>query len=110
MQALFSIAHTTRRDVRAGGNGIYGRTDFDWHQGGAGVLRYEKRNVLGFSMDFAEDLTKSNWGIETTWIEGNQFQDNNQFDSLTQADTYNVTVSVDDLPNNRVDLEIGFAV
>ncbi len=95
VQALYSIAHTTRRDVKAGGNGHFGRTDFDWHQGGSGVLRYEKRNVLGFSMDFAEDVTKSNWGIETTWIEGNQFDDHDQYDSLTQADTFNVTVSVD---------------
>jgi hypothetical protein len=95
VQAIYSIAHTTRRDVKAGGNGSFGRTDFDWHQGGSGVLRYEKRNVLGFSMDFAEDTTKSNWGIESTWIEGNQFDDHDQFDSLTQADTFNVTVSVD---------------
>jgi hypothetical protein len=95
VQALYSIAHTTRRDVKAGGNGHFGRTDFDWHQGGSGVLRYEKRNVLGFSMDFAEDVTKSNWGIETTWIEGNPFDDHDQYDSLAQADTFNVTVSVD---------------
>jgi hypothetical protein len=95
VSAIYSIAHTTRRDVKAGGNGSFGRTDFDWHQGGTGVLRYEKRNVLGFSMDFAEDLTKSNWGVETTWIEGNQFEDRDQFDSLTQADTFNVTISVD---------------
>ncbi len=95
VQALYSIAHTTRRDIKAGGNGHFGRTDFDWHQGGSGVLRYEKRNVLGFSMDFAEDVTKSNWGVETTWIEGNPFQDNDQYDSLTKADTFNVTVSVD---------------
>jgi hypothetical protein len=51
--------------------------------------------VFGISADFAEDTTKSNWGIESTWIEGNQFEDRNEFDSLTQADTYNLTVSVD---------------
>jgi hypothetical protein len=95
VQAIYSIAHTTRRDVRAGGNGNYGRTDFDWHQAGSGVLRYQKRNVFGISADFAEDTTKSNWGIETTWIEGNQFEDRDQFDSLTEADTFNVTISVD---------------
>ena len=95
VQAIFSIAHTTRRDIKAGGNGRFGRTDFDWHQGGSGVLRYEKRNVFGFSMDFAEDMTKSNWGVEATWIEGNQYQNNDEFDSLTKADTFNLTVSVD---------------
>ena len=93
--AIYSIAHTTRRSVRAGGTGAYGRTDFDWHQSGVGVLRYQKRNVLGFSTDFTEDTTKSNWGIETTWIEGNKFEDNDEFDRLSDSDTFNVTVSVD---------------
>jgi hypothetical protein len=95
VQAIYSVAHTTRKDVRAGGSGDFGRTDFDWHQAGVGVLRYEKRNVLGFSTDFAEDVTKSNWGIESTWIEGNQFEDNDELDRLRRADTFNVTVSVD---------------
>jgi hypothetical protein len=95
IQAIYSIAHTTRRSVRAGGTGDFGRTDFDWHQGGDGVLRYEKRNVLGFSMDFAEDYTKSNWGIESTWIKGIPFEDNDEFDRLRRADTFNLTVSVD---------------
>jgi hypothetical protein len=95
IQAIYAVAHTTRRSVRAAGNGSFGRTDFDWHQSGSGMLRYEKRNVLGFSMDFAEDRTKSNWSIESTWIEGNQFEDNDQFERLGRADTYNLTVSVD---------------
>ena len=30
--------------------------------------RYKKRNVPGFSFDFAEDRTKSNFPIEATWI------------------------------------------
>jgi hypothetical protein len=95
VSAIYSIAHTTRKSVRAGGTGDFGRTDFDWHQSGVGVLRYEKRNVLGFSTDFAEDKTKSNWGIETTWIEGNPFEDNDEFDRLSYSDTFNLTVSVD---------------
>ena len=95
VQALYSVAHTTRKSVRAGGTGDFGRTDFDWHQGGVGVLKYEKRNVLGLSMDFAEDVTKSNWGVESTWIQGNQFEDNDSIDRLRRSDTYNLTVSVD---------------
>jgi hypothetical protein len=95
VQAFYAVLHTTRRNVTAGGNGTFGRIDFDWHQGGSAVLRYEKRNVLGFSMDFAEDVTKSNWSIETTWIEGVPFSDNDERDGLTKADTYNLTVSVD---------------
>jgi hypothetical protein len=68
---------------------------FDWHDGGSGVLRYEKRNVLGLSMDFAEDRTKSTWSFEGTWIEGVPFDDNDQRDGTTRVDTYNLTVSVD---------------
>ncbi|RIK96787.1 MAG: hypothetical protein DCC71_22180 [Proteobacteria bacterium] len=95
VQAIYSIAHTTRKSVRAGGTGDFGRVDSDWHQGGVGVLRYEKRNVLGFAMDFAEDVTKSNWGIESTWIQGNPFEDRDEFDQLRRSDTFNLTVSVD---------------
>jgi hypothetical protein len=95
LSSIYAIAHTTRKSVRAGGNGDFGRVDSDWHQAGVGVLRYEKRNVLGFSADFAEDVTKSNWSFESTWIEGNQFEDNNELDRLHRADTYNLTISVD---------------
>jgi hypothetical protein len=95
VSAIYSVAHTTRKGVRAGGTSDFGRADFDWHQGGVGVLRYEKRNVFGFSMDFAEDYTKSNWGVESTWIKGVQFEDNDEIDRLRRADTYNLTVSVD---------------
>src|SRR5690606_37083065 len=70
VQAVYAVAHTTRKTVRAGGNGQFGRMQFDWHDGGSGVLRYEKRNVLGLSMDFAEDRTKSTWSFEGTWIAG----------------------------------------
>ena len=82
---LLDRAHHAERSVRAGGNGDFGRIDFDWHQGGDGVLRYEKRNVLGFSMDFAEDVTKSNWGIESTWMKGIPFEDNDELDRLREA-------------------------
>jgi hypothetical protein len=95
VQALYAVAHTTRKSIRAGGNGTYGRLDFDWHVAGSGVLRYEKRNVLGFAMDFAEDTTKSNWGVEATWIEGLPYEDHDARDNLTKVDTYNLTVSVD---------------
>jgi hypothetical protein len=95
VQALYAVAHTTRRTVRAGGNGRFGRVDFDWHVGGSGVLRYEKRNVLGFSMDAAEDVTKSNWSFETTWIDDIPYDDRDEPDGLRTVDTFNLTVSVD---------------
>jgi hypothetical protein len=95
VSAYNSITGAQRNSVRAGGNGRYGRRDFIWHGGGNVVLRYEKRNVLGFSADFAEDVTKSNWGVEFAWIEGVPFSNNNAFDANSEADTFNLTVSVD---------------
>jgi hypothetical protein len=93
--AYNSIVGARRDSIRAGGNGRFGRRDFIWHGGGNLALRYEKRNVLGFSMDFAEDVTKSNWGFEFTWIEGVPFSNNNEFDAASEADTFNVTISID---------------
>jgi hypothetical protein len=84
-----------RSTVRAGGNGRYGRRDFAWALGAPLVLKFEKRNVLGFSLDWAEDLSKSNWSVEATWIEGVPAFDNDRPDGLKDVDTYNLTVSVD---------------
>jgi hypothetical protein len=95
VSAIFAVAHTTRPITRAAGNGRFGRTDFDWHVGGVGVLRYQKRNVLGFSSDFAEDWTKTNWSIEATWINDIPEDDNGSYDGLSTVDTYNLTVSID---------------
>jgi hypothetical protein len=93
--SFFSIVGQQRNAVRAGGVGDFGRTDFVWHSAGEVVLRYEKRNVLGFSTDFAEDFTKSNWSVESAWIDGQRFNDVNALDGISQADTFNLTVSVD---------------
>ncbi len=93
--AYNSITGARRNSVFAGGNARYGRRDFIWHGGGDLLLRYQKRNVLGFSMDFAEDFTKSNWGFELTWIEGLPFTNNDRWDATSDADLYNLTISVD---------------
>ena len=93
--AYNSIVGVRRNSLRAGGNGRFGRRDFIWHGGGDIALRYEKRNVLGFSMDFAEDVTKSNWGFEFAWIEGVPFTNNNSMDGNSETDTFNLTISVD---------------
>jgi hypothetical protein len=94
--AILRLSGTRRNDMLAGGNGTFGRRDFVWHSGGVGVLRVDKSNVLGFSMDFAEDVTKSNWGVEFTWVEGLHVGDNDERDGLADGvDLYRLTVSVD---------------
>jgi hypothetical protein len=93
--ALFGTTGIQRNSIRAGGNGRYGRRDFIWHSGGDLVLRTEKANVLGFSMDFAEDVTKSNWGVEFTWWDSVPLGDNDQWDGISDAGLYRLTISVD---------------
>jgi hypothetical protein len=95
VQLIWTALGTRRNTIRAGGQNGFGRRDFAWHQGGTVVIRYDKRNVLGFAFDFSEDVTKSNWGFEAGWIAGVNFIDNDEFDGLGEADTYNLTVSVD---------------
>ena len=57
------------------------------HSGGVGILKVDKSNVLGFSMDFAEDVTKSNWGVEFTWVEGLHVGDNDDRTGSPTAST-----------------------
>ncbi len=85
-----------QRNVRkAGGNGTHGRRTFAWQSGGEAILTYNKRNVLGFSMDFAEDVSKANFSFEFTWIEGVDVVNRNQYDDLSTANDFNLTMSVD---------------
>ena len=95
VQALSGIAGQKRNTVRAGGNENFGRRTMQWQSGSEIYLGYNRRNVLGFSMDFAEDVTKSNWSMEFTWIEGIPFTDSDSYDLVTEADDFNLTVSVD---------------
>ncbi len=95
VQALLSIAGQKRNILRAGGNGTFGRRTMQWQSGGEIYLAYEKRNVLGLSMDFAEDFTKTNWGMEFTWIEGVPQVDNNSWDLTSKTNDFNLTLSVD---------------
>ncbi len=95
VKAFYSISGAQRNSIRAGGNGEFGRRDFVWHSGGEGVLQYQKHNVFGFSLDFAEDFTKSNWGMEASWIGHNPYTDNDSFAGMNRSDTVNLTVSVD---------------
>jgi len=95
VQALSGIAGQKRNVIRAGGNSNFGRRTMQWQSGSEIYLAYNRRNVLGFSMDFAEDYTKSNWSMEFTWIEGIPFTDSDSYDFVTEADDFNLTVSVD---------------
>jgi hypothetical protein len=93
-QFFFPI-RVKRQTRNAGGNGRFGRRDFQWHDGTPLHLRYDKRNVLGFSADFAEDVSKSNWSLEATWIANEPFADQDQFDGLSEVGTWNLTLSAD---------------
>jgi len=94
-EAFFAVVGVERSTVSAGGNGRFGRRVFAWHSGGEAVATFEKRNVLGFSMDVAEDFTKANFSVEFTWINDVSFGDANQVDGISTADTYNLTISAD---------------
>jgi len=94
-KGFLALAGTMSRRVEAAGNGRYGRRTFSWHGGQEVVLRYQRRNVLGFSSDFAEDMTKTNWGMEFTWIGKSPFADAAEFDGITRQETLNLTLSVD---------------
>jgi hypothetical protein len=62
VKGFLAVAGLQRNDVRAGGTDQFGRLDFVWHSGGELTLEYARRNVFGLATDFAEDVTKTNWG------------------------------------------------
>jgi hypothetical protein len=94
-KGLLSIAGLKRNTLLAGGNGTYGRRTFQWHSGASVVSRYDKRNVLGFAMDFAEDRSKTNFNIEMAWISKYRMADNDSPTGLSDVSTYNLSVSMD---------------
>jgi hypothetical protein len=95
IRALWSITGVQRQSLNAGGNGRFGRRDFTWAGGGDVVLNYQRRNVLGFSSDFAEDYSKSNWSVEFTWVNRQPYENASRMDGISKPGTYNLTLSVD---------------
>jgi len=95
VRGVLGIAGLRRPELRAGGNGEWGRRDFIWAGAVQAQLQYQKRNVLGFAMDFAEDVTKTNWSVEATWIDGQAYAITSEPRGWGRRDTYNLTVSVD---------------
>jgi hypothetical protein len=95
VSAVVAVTGVQRPEIRAGGNGRFGRRDFLWSSGGEAYLVYQKRNVLGFSMDFAEDLTKTNWSFEFTWVDDDLFGSSTSRSLNQEGDAFNLTISVD---------------
>jgi hypothetical protein len=95
LAALLQVSQTEAKAVRAGGNGRFGRRDFVWHGGAQAVLDYQRRNIFGFAMDFAEDRTRTNWNVEFTWFQNERFTDHSSFGLTSGSDTLNLVVSVD---------------
>jgi hypothetical protein len=95
VQGFFSLGGLMNKTVEAGGNGEFGRRTMQWHGGGEIVLRYDKRNVLGFAVDFAEDHTKTNWSLDFTWVDRVPMIDNLSHNNISNHDQFNLTISVD---------------
>jgi hypothetical protein len=93
--AFLALSGARRATVRAGGNGRYGRRDFQWHAGATAVLDYQRRNVLGFSLDFPEDVTKTNWSMEFTWFDKVLQTNNDEVDGLSSTQHFNLSISLD---------------
>ncbi len=95
VQGFFQFSGIQRNAVRAGGNMRFGRRDWTWAGGKELALQYQKRNILGFAMDFAEDFTKSNWGLEFSWENDLLVADHDEVDGQSEVDRFNWTISVD---------------
>ena len=80
---------------KAGGDGRYGRRDFLWQGGRQVAFDYQKRNVFGFGLDFAEDTTKTSWGLEFSWMARKLFANSLEYDGLSQSDEMVLSISVD---------------
>ncbi|HXZ86181.1 MAG TPA: hypothetical protein VEI82_11900, partial [Myxococcota bacterium] len=80
---------------KAGGDGRFGRRDFLWQGGREESLRYQKKNVFGFGLDFAEDVSKTSWGIEFSWMARKLFANSTTFSGLSQSDEMVLSISVD---------------
>ncbi|MEE8474096.1 MAG: DUF1302 family protein [Myxococcota bacterium] len=92
---LLGAAGPARNTIQAGGSNGFGRRVFLWQSGGEVLLAYDRRNTLGLSADFAEDVTKTNWGMEFTWVTDRTVLNNNSLNAIGKVQDINLTVSVD---------------
>ncbi len=93
--ALLGTTGTQSNAILAGGNERYGRRDFIWHSGAVVGLRRNKRNVLGFALDFTEDYTKTAWAMELSWLSDVKVADFDERDGRRSVDQINLVMSVD---------------
>jgi len=80
---------------KAGGDGRFGRRDFLWQGGRVIDAQYQKKNVFGFGLDFAEDVSKTSWGIEFSWMARKLFSNSLTYSGLSQSDEMVLSISVD---------------
>jgi hypothetical protein len=95
VRAIFDLTGVGRPELRAGGNGRFGRRDFLWARGGPLLLEFDRRNVFGFSTDFDEDYTKTSWSLEFTWFQGATVPDDQRESLFREQDIFNLSISVD---------------
>jgi hypothetical protein len=50
---------------------------------------------MGVATDFAEDLTKTNWGFEFAWVAKRPVANNNSPTGLTDLQDFNLSISID---------------
>jgi hypothetical protein len=93
--AIMGLGGLRRNVVRAAGNGSYGRRTFIWNGSGEILGRFAKRNVMGVAADFAEDVTKTNWGLEFAWVGKRPVGNNNSRTGLTDLQDFNLSISID---------------
>jgi hypothetical protein len=95
VSGLLGATNQTLPVRRAGGDGRYGRRDFLWQGGRQVAFNYQKRNVFGFGLDFAEDVTKTSWGVEFSWMANKLIPNNLEYTGLSQSDELVLSISVD---------------
>jgi hypothetical protein len=95
LTGLLNITGRTLPITRAGGDGRFGRRDFLWHGGKQVAVDYQKFNVMGFSLDFAEDVTKTSWGIEFSASSNRLIANSNEYSGYSTANDMTMSISVD---------------
>jgi hypothetical protein len=95
VSGLLGVTSFSLPAKRAGGATGFGRRDFLWQGGQEVMLNHQKKNVFGFSLDFAEDITKTSWGVEFSWTADKIFGDTLTGSGQHNSDEYVLSISMD---------------